>query len=571
MYLLALATDYDGTLATHGLVAADTVEAMQAFKATGRRLILVTGRDLPDLLRVFPEVELFDRVVAENGALIYEPATKRERCIAAAPPPQFVEALQRRNVSPLAVGHSIVATWEPNDAAVLDSIRELGLELQIIFNKGAVMVLPAGVNKATGLAAVLEEMDLSATNVVGVGDAENDHAFLRLCGCAAAVANALPALHAEADLQLAADHGAGVIELMERIIREDGRLVPPRRSGLLIGRDRSGREVYLEPHRGGVLIAGSSGIGKSTLAVALTERMVEKQLELCIFDPEGDYNQLESAICIGDVRTVPSEAEVLALLRKHAANVVIDTQALDPSERPGYFATILPQISALRTSSGRPHWLIIDEAHHVLGASRDNVAQFLPEEMPATILITVHPEAVADTALKAVRCVLTLGDTAADTLGAFCQSMGRPLPPCPTLDEGEVLYFDLDTGDPPYAVQAIKPQQHRNRHVRKYAEGELGEDISFYFRGPDNRLNLRAHNLMMFAQLAEGVDAETWEHHRRAGDYSKWFRDVIKDDELANEAEGIEADAALDAEQSRIRILVAISRRYTAPARGSRV
>ena len=48
----------------------------------------------------------------------------------------------------------------------------------MIFNKGAVMILPSGVNKATGLAAALEELGLSPHNVVGVGDAENDHAFL---------------------------------------------------------------------------------------------------------------------------------------------------------------------------------------------------------------------------------------------------------------------------------------------------------------------------------------------------------------------------------------------------------
>jgi hydroxymethylpyrimidine pyrophosphatase-like HAD family hydrolase len=570
MYFLALATDYDGTLAAaDGGVAATTLETMQAFKATGRRLILVTGRELPDLLRVFPQVALFDRVVAENGALIYDPATGEERCVAPPPPPHFIEALRLRGISPLAVGRSIVATREPNETAVLETIRELGLELQIVFNKGAVMVLPAGVNKAAGLATALDDLDLSAPNVVGVGDAENDHAFLRLCGCAAAVANALPALSEEADLRLSADHGAGVVELMRRIMRKDGRILPPRRGGLLVGADGEGREVHLEPQRGAVLIAGSSGIGKSTLATALTERMAEKALEFCIFDPEGDYVHLESAICVGDARTAPSQAEVLDLLRKRAANVVVNTQSLAPVERPEFFAAVLPQLASLRASSGRPHWLIVDEAHHVLGAARDNVAQVLPEEMAATIMITVHPDAVAAAALKRVRRVLALGDAAGDVLATFCRSIGAPPPPAsPPPREDEVLWFDVDAGGPPRAVQAIKPRQLHNRHVRKYAEGELAEERSFYFRGPDNRLNLRAHNLALFAQLAEGVDAQTWEHHRRAGDYSSWFRAAIKDDELAQEAAGIEADADLDAEQSRSRILAAISRRYTAPARG---
>ncbi len=151
MYFLALATDYDGTIAHNGSVTAETTAALKRCKETGRRLILVTGRELPDIKRAYPEIKLFDRVVAENGALIYDPSTEEERVIAAAPPAIFVERLKERNVEPLSVGHSIVATWEPQQTIVLEVIRELGLELQIIFNKGAVMVLPPGMNKAAGL------------------------------------------------------------------------------------------------------------------------------------------------------------------------------------------------------------------------------------------------------------------------------------------------------------------------------------------------------------------------------------------------------------------------------------
>lgn len=570
MYFLALATDYDGTIAHHGIVDPATLEAMEAFKASGRRLILVTGREMPDLLRVFPHVKIFDRIVAENGALIYEPATEQERCVAPPPPPEFVEALKRRNVSPLSVGRSIVATWEPHETTVLEVIRDLGLELQIIFNKGAVMVLPAGMNKAVGLAVALQELDLSAPNVVGVGDAENDHAFLHACGCAAAVANALPSVKDEADVRLERDHGAGVIALMDMILREDASIVAPERHGLLVGVDRAGREVYLEPHRGSVLIAGTSGVGKSTIATALTERMVEKKLEFCVFDPEGDYDQLENAVSVGDAKTAPNEDEALALLRTRTANVVICTQALSPAERPQYFAKVLPPLSALRASTGRPHWVIVDEAHHVLGAARDNIAQVLPEKMLATILITVHPETLAAEALKAAHYVLTLGEDAAQTLATFCRSAGVAPPDAPALEEDEVLFFELDSNEPVRPLKAIKPKQLHDRHARKYAEGELGEDISFYFRGPENKLKLRAQNLMLFGQIAEGVDAETWEHHRRAREYSAWFRDVIKDDELAREAAEIEAEARLDADESRKRILAAISRRYTAPVRGHR-
>jgi hydroxymethylpyrimidine pyrophosphatase-like HAD family hydrolase len=151
MYFTALAVDFDGTVAHDGRVDPATYEALKRFKESGRHLLLVTGRELPDLKNAFPEYELFDRIVAENGALLYDPDRKEERLIGASPPPAFVAALRQRGVKPLSVGQCIVATWEPNETVVLKVIRELGLELQIIFNKGAVMVLPPGINKAAGL------------------------------------------------------------------------------------------------------------------------------------------------------------------------------------------------------------------------------------------------------------------------------------------------------------------------------------------------------------------------------------------------------------------------------------
>ena len=178
MRYVALATDFDGTLARGGCVEPSTIDALKRLAATGRRLLLVTGRELDDLCRVFAETDLFDRLVVENGAVLHRPSTGETRALAAAPPPEFVAELARRGVAPLSAGASIVATWHPNEETVLDVIRELGLELQVTFNKGAVMVLPAGVNKASGLAAALEELGLSAHNAVAIGDAENDHALL---------------------------------------------------------------------------------------------------------------------------------------------------------------------------------------------------------------------------------------------------------------------------------------------------------------------------------------------------------------------------------------------------------
>lgn len=241
----ALACDYDGTLAHNGQVAEETVAGLRRLADSGRKLLLITGRESEKLLRVFPQVGLFDRVVAENGALLYRPADQIVVPLAERPPDEFVARLRARGVDPLSVGHVIVATWHPNETTVLEVIRELELELEIIFNKGAVMVLPPGVDKAGGLVVALSELGLSPRNVVGIGDAENDHAFLRLCGVSVAVANALPTLKERCDAVTRRPYGAGVVELIDRLLADDLVSLQPRlgRHDLVVGTRENGEEA----------------------------------------------------------------------------------------------------------------------------------------------------------------------------------------------------------------------------------------------------------------------------------------------------------------------------------------
>lgn len=232
MALRVLATDYDGTLATNGAVDAATVDALRRFRAADGKLLLVTGRQLPDLQRIFSALELFDRVVAENGAVLYDPATADERVLCDSPDPSLVAQLRRLNV-PLSVGRVVIATVEPYDAVVRNLIAQDGLKLRVIHNKGSVMVLPTGVDKASGLRRALMDLSISAQGVVAIGDAENDAAFLAACGFGVAVANALPALKSRADLVTRGTHGAGVVEVIDQLLtgslagRSTGRFVPP--------------------------------------------------------------------------------------------------------------------------------------------------------------------------------------------------------------------------------------------------------------------------------------------------------------------------------------------------------
>ena len=161
MRYLALATDYDGTLATDGQLSEEAIAALKRLRASGRRVILVTGRRLVELLEILPQIDVFDCVVAENGAVLYIPQTREETVLCRPLPIAFIERLRSLGVEPIEVGRVVVATWIPHQNAVLRAIQESGFELLIVFNKNAVMVLPTGVNKATGLSVALRRLGLS--------------------------------------------------------------------------------------------------------------------------------------------------------------------------------------------------------------------------------------------------------------------------------------------------------------------------------------------------------------------------------------------------------------------------
>jgi hydroxymethylpyrimidine pyrophosphatase-like HAD family hydrolase len=224
LYFRALATDYDGTLAEEDVAPETTIAALESLKASGRKLVMVTGRPLPDLKQVFPRLDLFDRVVVENGALLYDPATGLDRVLGTTPHPVLVEQLRLRGVDDLAVGKSIIGTSAPYHDIVRDTVAEMDLALDIILNTDAVMILPRGTNKATGLAVALAELGLQPHQVVAVGDAENDVPFLEFCGLGVAVANALPVLRAVAHLVTSAPRGAGVEELIRLWLDDESRL-----------------------------------------------------------------------------------------------------------------------------------------------------------------------------------------------------------------------------------------------------------------------------------------------------------------------------------------------------------
>ena len=224
----ALATDYDGTIASDGIVDDATVSALAAAREAGLRLILVTGRELSDLFATFPRYSTFDFIVAENGAVVHDTAAGMTETVAPAAPRRLLEALTARRI-PFSTGRSIVATSDQYEQSVRDSVRDAGCGWHVILNKGSVMILPRGVTKASGLAAALRRLQISGEETIAVGDAENDEDLLRGCGLGVAVANALPSLKGMAGVVTTQSCGAGVGEVIamfrEGRLEQQGRLV----------------------------------------------------------------------------------------------------------------------------------------------------------------------------------------------------------------------------------------------------------------------------------------------------------------------------------------------------------
>jgi hydroxymethylpyrimidine pyrophosphatase-like HAD family hydrolase/energy-coupling factor transporter ATP-binding protein EcfA2 len=566
MQLAAFAFDYDGTLACNGRVADATLDGLRRLKAAGQRLLLLSGRELPDLQAAFPAYDIFDAIIAENGGLMLRPALHEERVLGSPPPPALLASLQQRHIEPLSVGRSIIATRQPHETAMLEAIRECGVEWQIVFNKGAVMCLPAGVNKASGLRAALDVLELSPLNVCATGDAENDHAMLAACGFRAAVANAIDALKAEADFVSRAQDGAGVIELIEVFLGDErgGLTGRVRRHDLRLGQSLEGETVAVPPSAT-VLVVGASGAGKSRLATLLVERILEHGFQLCLVDPEGEYDRLPQLSALGDPQTPPSLEEAARLLRRPRNNVALNLLGVALEDRPRCLARITKLVEELRVRSARPHWLLVDEAHHAMPPEAE--ALRAQRVLPGTVLVSAAPSRLAPAVLSAAQIVIAVGSEAPSMLDEYCRAAGLPVPPRSErrLQRDEVLCWHRALGRV-HTLRVDAPRLEHQRHIRKYAHGSLGVDKSFHFRGPHGTLNLRAQNLTLFLQMAAGVDDDTWLFHLRRGDYGRWFRESIRDAELAEEAAGIERRLGGDAVASRAAMRELVSRRYTGSA-----
>src|SRR6266511_57358 len=534
MRFTVLACDYDGTIARDGRVDDETVWDLARVRTSGRRLVLVTGRDLPTLRAVCPHLEVFDLVVAENGALLYRPADGSERPLADAPPEALVERLRASGI-PVDVGRAVVFTWRPNEVAALEAISDLGLGHQVVLNRQAVMVVPPGVTKGTALMAALGELRMSPHNTVAIGDAENDHDLLAVTACGVAVGDAVLALADRADYVTEAPGPEGARELMAALLDDDLASWEVGARPVLLGRDDDGGDVGWSPAGSSMLIRGGSGSGKSTLVSALVEQLTAARYETVVVDPEGDFEDLPGAITVGGPQAAPSIDEIVDLVEEGTIATVVSLVAVPMQDRPGIIREVLSRLVEVEGRLGRPHAVIVAEAHHAFPADAPVDAGVLP---PGLVLVSSTPENLQRDILDGLETVVAVGDDTSTMLGQVAKAIDTSPP---AADEaGDAVAWRVDEGHLTCCAP-IAARHRRRRHSAKRLSGDVGEGERLLVTGPDATLSLEVRNLSEMGRIAEGVDDASWSHHLRRGDWSRWVRDVIGDDDLAEAIETIAA------------------------------
>ena len=205
--------------------------------------------------------------------------------------------------------------------------------------------------------------------------------------------------------------------------------------------------------------------------------------QFCLIDPEGDYENFGTTVVLGDAHTTVNTMELLNVLSNRTNNAIVNLLGIQLEDRPNFFSRLLPSLQHMRISCARPHWIIVDEAHHMLPKHWKPAPEIIPTEMNSMLFITVHPETVSKEILRHVDIVVAVSDNPADTLNAFAERAKVDPPKAKNiqLDKGQALVWFVKDGKKPKLVNMRKSTVERRRHRRKYAEGELSRDTSFYF------------------------------------------------------------------------------------------
>ena len=540
MHRRVLAFDFDGTIAENGSVPPALQIAFERLHSMGFVLFLATGRRY-ESIELDPFSSIFSGIVWENGAAVYHTASDEVYLPFGTVDSRLVDLLQTAGV-PLENGKAIISTWTPHEETVWRVLNEWGGEAVVAYNKGAVMILPAGTSKGAGLERLLGLCGYSPRNLVAFGDGENDLSLLELGEFGVAVADAVQSLKAVADLVANKPGPAGVLEMLEAYwLNGLTPSVPLRRDRqILLGQDDTGSPVSLPGAAlagGNLGVFGDSGSGKSWVTGLLVEGMRHAGYQALIIDPEGDFKGLRALPGIvaleGNEKTIPSPALVVSLLEMGNVTVVLDLCAYHVNHRIEYVAELLRALRSLKERKFRPHWTVLEEAQHFLPPNGNAVSTELTPMLGAGgwAFVSYRPDRLTSSILDRLNYCLLTRLTEPEAIKTVYRVVG------PSLEEGSPA--DITRGYVWLYGQRLirlRPNARRIPHIRhlyKYLDTPLPAHKRFHFRDDQGFLELEAASLFEFLQILPNLPAKSLVYHQERNDFAKWAQGALSDEELA--------------------------------------
>jgi hypothetical protein len=409
------------------------------------------------------------------------------------------------------------------------------------------MMVPPGISKGTGVRQAMQVLGLSFQDVLALGDAENDLALFEACGWAACPGNGVQELKDRADWVFPGENGRAIARaIVGPILGDRLSVAGSARHRVPIGWTAQTSEAATVPERGvNVLILGDAFSGKSWLAGAFVERLVNRRYSVCVIDPEGDYGVLGAFPGVSSVE-VRDEAEWRRALERldydTSASIVLDLSGLDHITKSVLIEAGLSLTHERRRRSGLPHWVVLDEAHY-WGGPRGLDDMGLNSK--GFCLVTYRASALADSVWKAIDLLLighTTPATELDRLRAvFAHSPTRDLVSIlPTIPGGEFLLVERDCESRALTFVAMPRTTSHVRHLGKYADGRLPAHRCFFLRRASGELVATVGSLGEFLEAIETVGDDVLAFHAARGDFSRWLREVFADRELGGQLAKLE-------------------------------
>ncbi len=510
--------DYDGTVARDGQLSPAAAAALEEVRQAGLHVVLVTGRIFEELTRVAPDIgDRFDVIVAENGAV----AVRHGQLLRLAEPvdDSLIRELTRLGTG-VRRGEVIAALSGSQHQLVATVIERLGLDSQIVANRSELMILPRGVSKASGLEHAIEVLGGSPHTTLAIGDAENDLAMLLSCEIGVAVGGAVDVLRQHADVVASAGNGDGVAEILHGPILTGGERVYSARWQALVGTDSTGAHVTVPASQVNILVDGPSGSGKSYVAGLLAEELIGLGYDMLVFDPEGDYAtlaEIPGVIMLGE-HAVPEPDDVIAFLRRRGS-LVIDLSAYSSEHRDEFMMRFAPLMAEFRDKTGRPDWVLIDEAQVPYGQNSP-LRRFYQPCLYNHLVVTYQLSQLDQRVLDSIDITLT-----------------------PVGDNSTLVVSRKGDATPGPVVQVAPRKLGHLRHQHKYSAVGVPTERGFWFReGPGPANGRVAHNLEELVRILPTCSDGSLRHHAGGHDFSRWVDQVFADHDLASEMAILESE-----------------------------